>query len=168
MSLEALAEKYATNINFEDVLKSQGLTAERAAYLLQENGPNSLTPPPRVPLWLLFLLQFTNLFMILMLAAGTLSILTFAIDQANRTNLYLGLLLYIVVFATCYENYTQEAKADELMEKFRAMVPEAATVIRGGVISQVPSADVRGNYNYFSKVVSHSDIPISFPLYSSW
>jgi magnesium-transporting ATPase (P-type) len=133
--LVRLAEYFRTNINVEDVRSSGGLSADQAAYVLQTHGPNMLTPPPRIPLWMLFLLQFTNIFMILLMIAGLLSIIAWAIAPSDFTSLYLGILLFAIVFVTCYETYSQEAKSDQLMETFRAMIPESANVIRDGIIA---------------------------------
>ena len=52
--------------------------------------------------------------------------------MSTYTNLYIAVLLYVVVVVTCYETFSQEAKSDSLMEKFKAMVPEQASVIRDG------------------------------------
>jgi P-type E1-E2 ATPase len=50
-----------------------------------------------------------------------------------------GLLLFVVVIFTCYETFSQEAKSDQLMEKFRAMVPSSASVVRSGAVCTVPT-----------------------------
>ena len=55
---------YSSNIDEKDPSKSAGLTQKAAEELLVKYGPNLLTPPPKVPLWLLFLVQFTNLLMV--------------------------------------------------------------------------------------------------------
>jgi magnesium-transporting ATPase (P-type) len=133
--LARLAEYFRTNINVRNVRSSGGLSADQAAYVLQTHGPNMLTPPPRIPLWMLFLLQFTNIFMILLMSAGVLSIIAWAIAPSDFTSLYLGILLFVIVLFTCYETYSQEAKSDQLMETFRAMIPESANVIRDGIIA---------------------------------
>eukprot|EP01038_Epipyxis_sp_PR26KG_P014473 gene14473-19428_t len=133
-SLETLAIHFKTGINLSDVSRSIGLTTLMALTLLNENGRNVLTPPPRVPLWLLFLLQFTNLLIILLLIVAFISIILFIVQPTEYYQLYLGVLLLIVIFVTCYETFSQEAKADSLMEKFRALVPSQAAVIRDVVI----------------------------------
>jgi sodium/potassium-transporting ATPase subunit alpha len=46
------------------------------------------------------------------------------------------------VVITCYETFSQEAKSDSLMEKFRAMVPAQASVIRDGVMKPVDATQV--------------------------
>jgi len=140
--LDVLASKFNTNIDLNDASKSQGLSAAVAAELLKEYGPNLLTPPPRVPLWLLFLLQFTNYLMVLLQVTALLCIILFIIQPSVLDNLYLGVLLFLVVFITCYETYQQEAKSDELMAQFRALVPQAASVIRDGNLQPLPVSDL--------------------------
>ncbi len=74
-------------------------------------------------------------------------IILFIVDTSNFTNSYLGLLLVVVIIVTCYEMFSQEAKSDSLMEKFRAMLPAKASVVRDGVmapmeVSQIVIGDV--------------------------
>jgi magnesium-transporting ATPase (P-type) len=145
--LETLAEKFETHIDVNDPTKSRGLTEDKAKAVLAIDGPNVLVPPHRIPLWMLFLLQFTSLLMVLLEITSLLCIILFLVDMSNYTNLYLGVLLAIVVLVTCYETYSQEAKADSLMEQFRAMVPAQASVIRDGVmypieVSQLVAGDI--------------------------
>lgn len=141
-SLDAISENYECHLNLEHVKDSQGLTVERAETLLDDFGPNVLTPPPKVPLWLLFLLQFTNLLIILLMITACLTLILYGVNPSNPTNLYLGVLLWIVILLTCYETYSQEAKSDSLMEKFRALVPEAASVVRDGVTRPVQASEL--------------------------
>lgn len=140
--LDILSNKFSSNLNLENINNSGGLTSEKAAKLLEEFGLNVLTPPPRVPLWLLFLLQFTNLLMILLMITGLACIIIFLIDNTQWNMLYLGVLLFIVVLVTCYETYSQEAKSDNLMEKFRAMVPASASVIRDGTMQPLEATQI--------------------------
>lgn len=140
--LEVLAEKFNTNIDFSEPSKSRGLTIDKASALLKEFGFNLLTPPPKMPLWLLFLLQFTNLLIVILMITAALCIILFIIDPSVYTNLYLGLLLFAVIFITCYETFAQEAKSDSLMEQFRALVPEVASVLRDGVLQPIPASEI--------------------------
>ena len=133
MTVMEVAEMYKTDIDWNNPSRSMGLKSTQAEFLLKENGPNEMTPPPRTPLWLLFLLQFTNLFMILLLVAAAMSIAIYlAYPDDGKSNLYVGIILIVVVVATCYETYAQEAKSDELMESFKKLVPDVTAVIRDG------------------------------------
>ncbi len=145
-TLDALSENYECHLNLQHMKESQGLTTERSVTLLEEFGPNVLTPPPKVPLWLLFLLQFTNLLIVLLMITACLTLILYGVRPSNPTNLYLGVLLWIVIILTCYETFAQEAKSDSLMVKFRAVVPEAASVVRDGVTRPEQASDlVRGD-----------------------
>lgn len=140
--LEVIAEKFHTAIDFHAIEKSPGLTSDMAEKLLKEHGPNVLTPPPKVPLWLLFLMQFASALMVLLEITALLCIILYIVSPSVQDNLYLGVLLFAVVIVTCYETYSQEAKSDSLMEQFRAMVPEAAMVIRDGAMKSVDTSEL--------------------------
>ena len=139
-----LGKYFNTSICLENRSRSEGLTQEQAQLLLEKNSKNLIPPPARVPLWLLFLLQFTNMFMVLLLIAAILSIITFVIHPLPRDpmNLYLGVFLIVVVVLTCYSTYRQEAKSDELMAQFKALVPASSTVIRDRVNHVVSAEDI--------------------------
>jgi magnesium-transporting ATPase (P-type) len=138
-SLEILGEKFSTNIDCDNPSKSLGLSTQEAEELLAKHGPNVLTPPPKLPLWLLFLLQFTSALMVILEITATLCIILYIVNPSEPQNLYLGVLLFIVIIITCYETYSQEAKSDSLMEQFRAMVP---SVIRDGSLKPVNTSDL--------------------------
>jgi len=141
-TLETIAYQYLAHVDPLKPAASRGLTAQRAEELLKQHGLNVLTPPPKIPLWLLFLLQFTNVLMLLLIFVATVAIILYFVHPVQYTNLYIGILLFIAVFITCYETYSQEAKSDSLMEKFRAMVPAQASVIRDGVMRPVDSSHI--------------------------
>lgn len=140
--LPILTERFGTSLNDINPAKSTGLTSEQAAKLLAEHGRNELTPPPRIPMWLLFLMQFSNYFMILLIIAGVACFIIYAVEPSNVFNLYLGILLFVVVIATCYQTFSQEAKSDELMAKFRNLVPESASIIRDGIMAPLGAGEI--------------------------
>lgn len=109
--LDVLAAKYSTHIDPDNVKDSRGLSTGKAAEFLALYGPNVLTPPPKIPRWLLFLLQFTNLLMILLQVTGLACIIIYIVDPSQPVNLYVGVLLYFVVIATCMETYHQESQS---------------------------------------------------------
>jgi hypothetical protein len=98
--LPGLAAAYETSVNAADPKKSLGLTAAEAAMRLARDGPNVLTPPKKVPEWIKFLRQLVNPFLLLLQAAGALSIATYIADNNIIINLWLGLILIGVAVAT--------------------------------------------------------------------
>lgn len=109
--LDVLASKLSTHIDYDDVNSSRGLSSGKAAEFLALYGPNVLTPPPKIPHWLLFLLQFTNLLMVLLQVTGLACIIIYIVNTSAPVNLYIGVLLYFVVIATCYETFHQESQS---------------------------------------------------------
>ena len=140
--LDLISSTFQTHIDPDDPSKSLGLSSSQAEQILAKFGPNVLTPPPKVPLWIVFLLQFTNLLMVLLMITGALCIVLFIVNTSVLVNLYLGLLLFVVVFVTCYETFSAEAKSDQLMEKFRNLVPASATLIRDGQLRSVSATEI--------------------------
>ncbi len=67
---EIAAKNLESNINVADIEKSLGLSSNVAAERLKLYGKNELTPPPKMPEWQRFLLQFKNMFMILLNTCG--------------------------------------------------------------------------------------------------
>jgi len=133
----------------ERVLQHFGITAEgglsTAQYqaALQKFGRNELTPPPSLPWYIKYLLQFANFFAILLMAGGALCFIGYAIDpDKDPTNLYLGVVLFLVVFITATFSYLQEAKSEAIMEGFAKLIPKQTHVTRNGQVSVVDAAEL--------------------------
>jgi len=136
---------YTTNVQFidNDELCKQyctdlekGLTSQKAKELIERFGPNELTPPPSLP-WYVKLLQsiFGGFFNQLLWAGAILCFVAFGIDPAfekDKTNLYLGVVLAVVVTLTGIFGYYQEAKSDDIMEGFKNLAPEDVNCWRDG------------------------------------
>lgn len=133
-----------SGIHVSDIEKSTGLSSKEASTRLQLYGRNVLTPPPKMPEWKRFLLQFTNLFMVLLNTCGLLSVIAFALqsDKGDKTNLYLAIVLFAVVFMTCYLQFHEEGKAYKIMDSFSKMLAVSCTVIRDGKQQEVPVGDL--------------------------
>lgn len=113
----------------------KGLTSEGVLENRRKYGENRLTPPAVTPWYIKFLLQFANFFALLLLAGGTLCFIGYAIDtDKDQTNLYLGIVLYAVVFVTATFSYLQEAKSEKIMEGFKGMIPKKCKCIRDGKV----------------------------------
>ena len=85
------------------------------------------------PWYIQYLLQFKNFFAGLLLAGGTLCFIGYGIDpEKDQTNLFLGIVLYVVVTITATFSYLQEAKSEKIMEGFKNMIPKKCKCIRDG------------------------------------
>ena len=125
-----------SNINESNVEASAGLSTKDATERLTKYGKNVLTPPKRTPSWLLLLRQFQNTFLILLNVSAALSVVAYII-AGDITNLYLGIVLFVVVFITGYAQFHEESKAFSIIDSFSQMLASTTTVIRDGMQSQV-------------------------------
>jgi sodium/potassium-transporting ATPase subunit alpha len=145
MELKELAERHSkSNINISNIEKTGGLSSEDAKERLKTYGENVLTPPPKMPEWKRFLLQFTNMFMILLNTCAVLSLIAFFLekDKQDHTNLYLAAVLFAVVFLTCFMQFHEEGKAYKVMDSFSKMLAKECKVVRDGKQQDVPTKDL--------------------------
>jgi sodium/potassium-transporting ATPase subunit alpha len=119
LTLEELQERLNVRISTLNPAKSVGLTQDDAKHRLETNGKNILSPPKRKPEILKFLEGFLNFFMLLLIAAGILSIITYALATAVIVNLYLGLVLFVIVIITVMIDYFQNRKAEQITKVFK-------------------------------------------------
>ena len=111
-----------------------GLTTAQVLQNREKYGWNRLTPPVFTPWWIKYLSQYANVFMLLLLFGGCLCFIAYGIDQSDPTNLYLGVVLFLVVIISATFGYYTEAKADAVMEGFKKLVPKKCKVLRDGTI----------------------------------
>ena len=123
-----------SKIDLADIEKSHGLSPEDVAKRLEQFGKNLLTPPKRIPEWQRFLLQFKKTFMVLLSACSLLSFISFGLqaDKSDLTSLYLALVLFVVIVLTCFLQFHEEGKANEVIDSFSKMLAKRCTVIRDG------------------------------------
>jgi sodium/potassium-transporting ATPase subunit alpha len=114
------------------------LSEDEAKARVSQYGKNILTPPPRMPEWQRFLLQFANIFLILLNACAVLSIVAFVIS-GDIINLYLAIVLIVVVFLTALIQFHEEGKAHAVVDSFSKMLASNSTVIREGREKEIPT-----------------------------
>lgn len=119
-----------------DALQSrpEGLTADEAARRLQETGPNVLprSSGPGIPelLWR----QIKSPLVLVLIGTAALALLL-----GKTTD---GLVVFGVVVLNTLIGFFQEYRAGRAIEALQDMVPEQATVLRGGETHLVPAADL--------------------------
>jgi len=125
--------------NFE-----KGLTQSAAADKLEKFGKNKLTEKGKTPKWVIFLHEQTGLFSLLLWVAGILCFFAFIIqeDQTDKSNLYLGIVLVLVVFATGCFSYAQTSAAADLMDDFKNFIPQKALCLRDGKQEKVEAQNL--------------------------
>lgn len=101
-----------------------GLSEPEAARRLQQHGPNRLPQGPRRSALVRFLLQFHNLLIYVLLAAGAL-----AAAIGHPTD---ALVVLAVIVLNAVIGFVQEGRAETALEAIRGMIDPHASVVRGG------------------------------------
>jgi Ca2+-transporting ATPase len=112
----------------------KGLTSEEAAKRLERHGPNELTKEPPTPFWKLFLEQFTDLLVILLIIACIVSL--------SLQEFEAGSFILVIVFINAILGSSIEYSASDSLEQLEKMSADKATVIRDGLQVDVPSSSL--------------------------
>ncbi|MCK4434633.1 HAD-IC family P-type ATPase, partial [Candidatus Bathyarchaeota archaeon] len=114
--------------------RMDGLSSEEVQNRLQEFGPNELKKEKRKSPVKLFLEQFTDILIIILLAATALS---FAVGEV-----YDAIVIIVIVMACAVLGFTQEYKAEKALEALKKMTAPTATVLRDGKEVQLSTSDI--------------------------
>ena len=112
----------------------RGLSAQQAARALEEHGPNALAEGRKKGVLRIFLEQFRDLLVIILLAAAVISLLS---GQGESTLVIIAVILLNAVLGT-----VQYFKAEKSLESLKALSSPAAKVLRDGVKLELPSPQV--------------------------
>ena len=107
----------------------QGLEAAEAERRLAEYGPNELTARIGMPKWLLFLSQFKDLLVIVLIVATGIS---FAIGSTRDAT-----VMVTIVVINAIIGFVQEYKISRIIESLRELIRSPARVVRGGELSEI-------------------------------
>ena len=109
----------------------EGLSAEEAARRLQTHGPNGLAEEKRQGILAVFLSQFKDLMVIILMITAVISFVT---GSRESTIVILAVLVMNAVLGT-----VQHFKAEKSLQSLQAMAAPTAKVMRGGVTREVPA-----------------------------
>ncbi|XP_052120330.1 sodium/potassium-transporting ATPase subunit alpha isoform X6 [Frankliniella occidentalis] len=137
---DELYQRFQTN-------PERGLSHAKAKENLERDGPNALTPPKTTPEWVKFCKQLFGGFALLLWIGAILCFIAYSIqastvEEPADDNLFLGIVLSVVVMVTGTFSYWQEAKSGSIMDSFKSLVPQFATVVREGEKVTVRAEDL--------------------------
>lgn len=112
----------------------QGLTEDEAKRRIEKCGYNELKKEDKVSPLTIFVNQFKNILIIILLIATILSALVGEIVDAI-------LILVIVIFCAIL-GFTQEYRAERALEALKKMLSSTITVLRGGREDEIPSKEL--------------------------
>lgn len=119
----------------------RGLSAGDAADRLGRFGPNELSAVAPVPAWRKLLAQLADPLIYLLLAGVAISFGAWWIEGRDGVPFEVIVILSIIV-VNAVLGYVQEARAEHAVAALQRMTAGTAAVIRDGVESRIPSADV--------------------------
>ncbi|TYO97456.1 calcium-transporting P-type ATPase, PMR1-type [Desulfallas thermosapovorans] len=125
------AEETAMRLEVDTV---KGLTDHEARNRLERLGPNTLERGPDVAMWQMFLNQFKD-FMVLVLLAAT-AISGFLGEWSDAVTISIIVLLNAVL------GVVHEYRAERSMEALRELASPEARVIRNGMERKIPAAEL--------------------------
>ena len=119
-------EQFSTSIN--------GLSQSEAERRLKYYGPNELKKGKKITALSIFLSQFKNALIILLLFASLLS-------------LFLGeklesFAMFFIIFFTAIMGFVQEYRAEKAIEALKKATAPLAVVYRNGNIKKIPARNV--------------------------
>lgn len=124
-----------------------GLTPEQAHELLLKDGPNILTSTKNVSTMSRLARNLFGGFCLLLWIGGFISLIAFILrvragQSSPDDNLIICIVLVLVVLLIGSFSFYQDSKSAKLMDAFRKMVPQTATVVRNGQKYNIPVEEV--------------------------
>jgi len=114
--------------------KAEGLSVREATRRLEKYGANRLTPQKKRSPLLRFILQFHNVLIYVLLAAGiTTGLLRHWIDSG---------VIFGVVVINALIGFIQEGKAEKALEAIRDFLSQQAIVLREGRRREIPAEQI--------------------------
>ncbi|MFX0206722.1 MAG: cation-translocating P-type ATPase [Candidatus Hodarchaeota archaeon] len=127
MSIETLAKELDTNLE-------NGLSSEEIERRITEYGPNELVSGEKVSPFKMFLLQFRDFIVVLLLGATLVSLLFGEYIEA--------LIIVIIVLLNGILGFIQEYRAEAALEKLKELTGDDTLVIRDGKETRVDIRDL--------------------------
>lgn len=113
---------------------ANGLRSEDASLKLAEFGPNELQEKKKKPAWVLFLHQFKD-FMILVLMAA-------AVIAGVAGDLTDTIIILVIVLLNAIVGFVQEYRAEKAMDALKKIAALQAQVLRDGKPLLIPSSEI--------------------------
>jgi len=114
---------------------AEGLGAEQVERRRREHGANELDEAPRAPAWKRLAHQFTDLLILILLAAAVVS---FVVSGELKT----PTVVLVVVLLNAVIGFVQENRAEASLDALRRMLVLEVRVRRDGALQTVPAAEL--------------------------
>jgi len=127
-----------------DVNPSSGLTSEEAGQRLLKYGPNKLAEKKKTPLFLVFLSQFNDPMIYILIAAALLSVAISIYDVArgNKPDFADPIIIMGVCVLNAIIGTVQENKAEKSLEALKKMSSPTCVVRRDGKLVELKAEEL--------------------------
>ena len=112
----------------------KGLNEAEVARRLAQHGPNELKKEDRASPWSIFLGQFKNILIIILLVATVLS--------AAVGEIFDAILIFVIVIFCALLGFVQEYRAEKALEALKKMLAPTVRLIRSGREQDIPSKEI--------------------------
>jgi Ca2+-transporting ATPase len=114
--------------------KREGLSQEEAQRRLAQFGPNELSERNKISPWLIFLEQFKNFLIIILLIAVALSAVMGEVADA--------IVIFAIVLFAAGLSFMQEYRAERAMDALKRMAAPTASVLRDNMEIEISATDL--------------------------
>lgn len=127
------------NLNIKDSIESldssdEGISGQEAEIRLSKYGKNELTEKKKKPVWILFLEQFKDFMILVLIAAAVISGI---IGDLTDT-----IIILIIVILNALIGFIQEYRAEKAMEALKKLATLKAEVLRDGNPLKLSSSEI--------------------------
>lgn len=124
-------------------VKQDGLSQEEAQKRLQQYGLNELKKEKKASPIKMFLEQFADILMIILLIAVALSIGSYFIKNMEDVGeLYDAAVIVAIVLATAILGFVEEYRSEKAVEALKKMTAPTAMVVRGGKEIKISTSEI--------------------------
>lgn len=119
-----------------------GLTETEAQKRLAQNGSNKITTKSQVSWWKIFLAQFKNSLILILIGAAILIFFVYVFGGQDPSDLVEGGLILGIILLITFLGFYQEFKAEKAIEALKKLLAFKAKVIRNGVTKEIAVEDL--------------------------
>ena len=121
--------------------ESTGLSQEEAQKRLQQYGTNELQKEKGTSPLRMFLGQFTDMLIVILLIAMFLSIGT-AIYQGTTEEIYDAIVIFAIILACAILGFVEEYRSEKALDALKKMTSPTAMVLRDGKEVKIQTSDI--------------------------
>ncbi|MFX1442210.1 MAG: cation-translocating P-type ATPase [Promethearchaeota archaeon] len=145
MDINAYSLEVQDVVNKMDTSLETGLSEKEVNRRIEEYGFNELRETKKISAWEIFLSQFKDFLVYLLLFAIAISLIVgfYALSVGDEPTEFLdALVIFIILIVNAVLGFYQEYKAEKALESLKRMAPHNAKVKRNGIIKEIEVKNV--------------------------